>query len=418
MNISALHMKNLIYMFLRSSILLLSVASLFAQSTSPWLKIPNSDFVPVESVDFNVTTQAYVTVTFEGGSFYSGSGSWWSDFKQTDYKGSLTASAKVGGSVVGLNIAKVVNAGPKIDVEWGVGTRILQKLPVDDVTQVVVEITASKSSKNGVDMAVNQIKASVESIPNPYSETAFAVYGIAKTVLDGLFPGDQDGDRISSSQGIALGAVPNGVYVIFGSKEKKDYAKYAQNLNGLFWKDRNLSFKEGASVKQIEGVAYYVVKVEWSASRFKGDFDNTLNAGTAWANAFRIAEDAARHANLGIVGQASEELVRKAGEVELLKIQNLNKDAHALLAGDKQLTTKEAGFIKRQLSAYTEKLCIDRLTLGAKFVLGEKFTPQWQNSFITSIQGQTQFFKSLEPATLELLNRKVLKSMEVLAAPN
>jgi hypothetical protein len=276
------------------------------------------------------------------------------------------------------------------------------------VSQIDINVTATKTSKNGVDMAARQIKTAVDSIPlaAPYSDTAFAVYGIAKSLLDGLFPGGSDGERISSSQGVSLSEVPNGIYVIFASAKESDYAKYKQGQSALSWKNNVLTFTENGSAKLVDKVAYFVVKAEWSSTRFKGVLNDELSATEPWGKAFRDAEDAARRVNLGITGTASAELVIKTGEVELLKIQNMNKDAYVLLMSDKGLTTKEANEIKKRISAYTERLCIARMTKSAKAILGPNFTPTWQNSFEETLEMKTTFLKATDGTSkMQIANR-------------
>lgn len=263
---------------------------LFAQSTSPWMKIaaPASGLTTAPSPG-----EGYMTVAVKAASAYQNS-NWWTSFVERNRQAVLTASltatianVPVSQTVTGNAIALNHNNSM---VDLGFSGLVVNHLPTT-FSGMALTLQINKTAQDGLQNLISQVNQLSTATPPVLAISAqtMQITSLAKNVADFLFNARLIVTKAQTRNPFpAAGALDPGTYVCFAGDQQTDYQQYLADPTKLSWNGAVLTFQG----QPVDRVSYFIIEIDYETSYFAKPLD-ALNFGASkpWVTLYLTAQN-------------------------------------------------------------------------------------------------------------------------------
>ncbi len=226
--------------------LLLSVSpSVFAQSTSPWKKVADTDIGDSTAPSPGAS---YMTVYVRAATVYQMS-NWWTRIVERNRQSVLTIS--LDGTVAGIHFSQTKVGDPielrRIDsmVDLGYSGVVIERLPTT-FSGMTFSLQINKTSKDGLNDLISMASDMSKTQPPTLSITQqqLGVVSLSKSLADYLFGKHLLVKKLSTQSAIpSTGLLHPGIYACLAADSNVDYARYLAPGNpGLHWDGTQLTY--------------------------------------------------------------------------------------------------------------------------------------------------------------------------------
>jgi hypothetical protein len=337
---------------------LITAGNLYAQSTSPWVKvIDDSGEASATTAQITPTVgDTYLTVDFVSGRLHQNS-TWWTNFVERNRVGVVDVTLT--GRINGTDFEDTRTSGPielrrnnsLLDV--GFSQNIVRRLPTT-YSNLQMRVRISKSSKDGLGALITTLSEISNKTPGLQpSQAVIGAVSAAKSIASFLFQEKLVVEHLRSviqfpDSGETL---KPGLWASLAADSTEEYVKYLSqppaNGTGLTWDGSRLLWND----HRLQGVTYFVVRVSYSKRVFEDPLASLSFSKTKpWAALYQIALE-----KIDTITNAAE-AAKIAGE-----IHNHLINGNTLLNNDPDYIRAEQKQIREAVNSEAQRLIDDRI---------------------------------------------------------
>ena len=343
-------------------IALFTALSIRAQSTSPWMKVGDSNLGLPTAATPNA---GYLTVFVRAATMYQNS-NFWTSFVETHRQAVITVNLSA--TIAGVPVSQTTVGAPielhrnNSLVDLGFASTVVDHLP-NTFTQMNMTIDVNKTAQDGLQPLITQVSQLATSSPPvlAVSPEALALTSFSKSVADFLFKANLLVKRASSRNAFPGGGViAPGIWVCFAQDAIPEYEQYTTDPANLHWNGAALTYKG----QQIQKVGYFVIEVSYQTNYYADPQDALSSTISPWVQLYLLAED-----DVPRITSAADAATMSSD------INSHLADAKSLLEKDPTLIKKEKDAIVKSEYEKVQAAYHDRLVALGLISAGAAITP-------------------------------------------
>ncbi len=264
--------------------------SLFAQSTSKWLRVQSNleqNFAG-KKIKLN---GSYLSIQIQQARIYNKS-DWYTTLVGRNRQAFIAAevTANYPGAVNftdrrSSDATNIKKSKQPVDIGWG--HNIIEFIPTS-FTKLNLKVTLNSTAKDGVDDVIKVASAVSQSAPPlTIAQSTLGVITGAKQILDQVFNKSLAQTYLTSDYDLSplsIFSEQPGYYVSFGADVATQYQQYTNDPSKLSWDGQNLKFNNNF----INDATYFVILIESRDEYFeKKDFSILSSNQTPWASLYQ-----------------------------------------------------------------------------------------------------------------------------------